>query len=111
MRQLTETLTSVLAKASPFEKQVWEALLTIPKGETRTYQQIAESIGKPKAYRAVANAIGRNPYYPDIPCHRVIRKDGTLGGYSGEGGLARKQELLHQEGVTLKTRSRKSVTH
>ena len=66
---------------------------TIPKGQTRTYKQVAIAIKKPKAIRAVANAVGKNPYPIVIPCHRVIRSDGKLGGYSGPGGLKLKKEI------------------
>ena len=78
-----------------------EYLKTIPKGETRTYLNVAKAINKPKAIRAVANAIGKNPYAPEIPCHRVIRTDGSLGGYSGPGGIKKKRKLLISEGVLL----------
>ena len=80
-----------------FQKQVWEYLKTIPRGQTRTYQQIAQAIGKPKAARAVANACGKNPYPVIIPCHRVVRSDGSLGGYSALGGIERKKQLLESE--------------
>ena len=86
-------------KGTPFQISVWEALKTIPSGETRTYSQIAQQIGRPKAVRAVATAIGKNPYAPDIPCHRVVRTDGALGGYSGPGGIETKARLLREEGV------------
>jgi len=62
---------------------------------------VAKSIGKPLAVRAVANAIGKNPYAPKIPCHRVIRSDGSLGGYSGKGGVKTKRLLLKKEGISL----------
>ena len=62
---------------------------------------MAKAIGKPLAVRAVANAIGKNPYAPKIPCHRVIRSDGSLGGYSGKGGVKTKRFLLQKEGITL----------
>ena len=62
---------------------------------------MAKAIGKPLAVRAVANAIGKNPYAPKIPCHRVIRSDGSLGGYSGKGGVKTKKFLLQKEGITL----------
>ena len=62
---------------------------------------MAKAIGKPLAVRAVANAIGRNPYPVKIPCHRVIRSDGTLGGYSGKGGIKKKKMLLKKEGIFL----------
>lgn len=82
-----------------FQLLVWNALKAIPRGETRTYKQLAESIGRPASARAVANACGQNPYPPGIPCHRVTRSDGTLGGYSGVGGPATKRRLLREEGV------------
>ena len=87
-------------KGTPFQILVWEALKTIPRGETRTYTEIAQQIGRPKAVRAVANAIGKNPYAPEIPCHRVVRTDGSLGGYSGPGGIETKIRLLREEGVS-----------
>ena len=62
---------------------------------------MAKAIGKPLAVRAVANAIGKNPYAPKIPCHRVIRSDGSLGGYSGKGGIKKKRFLLKKEGIRL----------
>ena len=75
--------------------------MKIPKGRIKTYLDVAKSIGKPKAYRAVANAIGKNPCPPNIPCHRVIRSDGSLGGYSGKGGIKTKKMLLKKEGINL----------
>ena len=80
-----------------FQKQVWQALLTIPFGETRSYSQIAEPIGNPKAVRAVGAAIGRNPISLLAPCHRVIGASGGLTGLAG--GLAAKQYLLALEGT------------
>ena len=82
-----------------FQIRVWNELKKIPKGETRTYKEIAELIGKPTAARAVANACGKNPYPITIPCHRVIRSDGGLGGYSGEGGVDKKKLLLKNEKI------------
>ena len=64
---------------------------------TKTYKEIAVSIGKPNSARAVANACGKNPYPVDIPCHRVVRSDGNIGGYSGVGGQKKKIELLKAE--------------
>ena len=64
---------------------------------TKTYKELAVSIGKPNSARAVANACGKNPYPIDIPCHRVIRSDGNIGGYSGVGGQKKKIELLKAE--------------
>lgn len=86
------------APGTPFQKRVWKALLEIPKGQVRTYSWIAKKIGKPQASRAVGSAIGKNPFAPQVPCHRVVRADGRLGNYSGVGGSRRKKELLLQEG-------------
>ena len=84
-----------------FQIRTWRYLMKIPKGTVKTYSQVAKGIRKPLAVRAVANAIGKNPYAPKIPCHRVIRSDGSLGGYSGKGGVETKKFLLKREGVTL----------
>ena len=84
-----------------FQLKVWAYLKKIPRGRVKTYVQVAKAIGKPHAVRAVANAIGKNPYAPKIPCHRVIRSDGSLGGYSGKGGVKTKRFLLQKEGITL----------
>jgi len=86
-------------EGTEFQIRVWNELKKIPKGETRTYKDIAELIGKPTAARAVANACGKNPYPITIPCHRVIRSDGGLGGYSGEGGIEKKKLLLKNEKI------------
>jgi len=88
-------------KGTKFQLKVWSYLRKIPRGNLKTYSQVAKAIGKPRAVRAVANAIGKNPYAPKIPCHRVIRSDGSLGGYSGKGGIKTKRFLLKKEGVTL----------
>jgi methylated-DNA-[protein]-cysteine S-methyltransferase len=88
-------------KGTEFQKKVWEALTRISKGKTITYKDLAKKIGRPKAIRAVANAVGANPCAPEIPCHRVIRSDGTLGGYSGKGGIRTKRILLSKEGVVV----------
>ena len=84
-----------------FQVKVWKYLKKIPPGSLKTYSQVAKGIGKPLAVRAVASAIGKNPYSPQIPCHRVIRSDGTIGGYSGKGGIKTKKFLLKKEGITL----------
>ena len=88
-------------KGTKFQQKVWTYLKKIPRGSVKTYSQVAKSIGKPLAVRAVANAIGKNPYAPKIPCHRVIRSDGSLGGYSGKGGVKTKRFLLKKEGIKL----------
>lgn len=84
-------------KGTTFQQSVWKALTEIPVGETRTYSQIAARIGKSKAVRAVGTAIGANPIAYLIPCHRVIRADGKLGGY--RWGLQRKIQMLEAEGL------------
>ena len=84
-----------------FQLKVWTYLKKIPRGTVVTYSAVAKGVGKTLAVRAVANAIGKNPYAPQIPCHRVIRSDGSLGGYSGKGGLKTKRFLLKKEGIML----------
>jgi AraC family transcriptional regulator of adaptative response/methylated-DNA-[protein]-cysteine methyltransferase len=84
-----------IIKATTFQWRVWEAICHIPYGKTSSYQEIAEIIGNSKAVRAVANACGKNPVALVIPCHRVIRSNGDLGGYYW--GLERKQHLLKLE--------------
>ena len=88
-------------KGTKFQLKVWNFLKKIPRGKVKTYSEVAKSIGKPLAVRAVANAIGKNPLAPQIPCHRVIRSDGSLGGYSGKGGIKTKRLLLKKEGIKL----------
>lgn len=78
-----------------FQKKVWRRLMKIPYGQTISYAGLARAIGRPNAYRAVANACGQNPLPILIPCHRVIASDGKLGGYSS--GLKRKRWLLRHE--------------
>lgn len=82
-------------RATAFQRQVWEALRHIPRGETRSYAEVAEAIGRPGATRAVGSACGRNPVALVIPCHRVVRGDGTMGGY--RWGIERKRRLLERE--------------
>lgn len=89
-------------KGTPFQKSVWVELLKIKKGTVITYKELAKRIGKPKAVRAVANAIRANPLPIKIPCHRVVRSDGAIGGYSGRGGIKTKRALLKKEGVRLR---------
>ena len=86
-----------LAVATPFQKKVWESLLLIPKGEVRSYAWVAKKVGSPKAVRAVGNALNKNPFAPMVPCHRVIKSDGSLGGFAH--GSARKLQILKKEGV------------
>ena len=93
--------TQFLAQGTPFQQKVWAALRTIPRGEVRTYTDIAVQIGHPSSARAVANACAKNPYAPEVPCHRVIRSDGSIGGYSAEGGSEKKRAMLREEGVHI----------
>ena len=88
-------------KGTKFQKKVWNYLKTIRKGTVKTYKQVAIGINRPKSARAVANAVGKNPFPPKIPCHRVIRSDGSLGGYSGKGGVKTKKLLLKREGIIV----------
>lgn len=82
---------------SNFKKLVFEKIDKIPYGETRSYKDIAIAIGKPNSYRAVANACAKNPIPIVRPCHRVIRSDGKIGGYSAKGGTVLKRALLRCE--------------
>ena len=72
-----------------FQKLVWHEMTKIPRGKTITYKELAENIGRPKAYRAVANACGANPYPIEVPCHRVVGSNGSIGGFSMKGGKNR----------------------
>lgn len=83
-------------RGTPFQMEVWNALCQIPYGQTKSYSDIAASIQKPKAVRAIGSAIGANPILITVPCHRVIGKNGTLTGY--RGGLEMKKQLLQLEG-------------
>ncbi len=85
------------AHGTPFQRLVWSYLKTIPKGEVRSYAEVARAIGSPKAVRAVANACGANTEAITVPCHRVVCSNGKLGGY--RWGVARKEALLKKEGV------------
>lgn len=87
----------VEAAGTPFQQRVWAALRTIPVGDTWSYQDLAAAIGQPGAVRAVGTANGANPICLVVPCHRVIRSDGSLGGYGG--GIERKAWLLAHEGA------------
>lgn len=99
--KFTEKESAALEKLTPFEQKVLLACARIPEGETRSYKQIAKAIGKPNAVRAVGNALGKNPLAPLIPCHRVVRSDGKIGGYSAKGGSERKEKMLEKEGIKL----------
>ena len=91
--------TPLFLIGAPFQIKVWEALMRIPSGHVTTYSEIAQSIGNPKAVRAVGTAVGRNPISYLIPCHRALRKSGGLGGY--HWGLPVKRALLAWESARL----------
>ena len=91
----------MIFNGTKFQIKVWKAISKIPRGQVRTYKELAKIIKKPKAARAVANACGKNPYPIKIPCHRVIRSDGSLGGYSGRGGISTKKDILKKEGYSF----------
>lgn len=99
--KLPATIAVAMKKHSPFYQAVWKACFEIPKGEVRTYGWIAKKIGKPNSARAVGMALGKNPFAPTVPCHRVVGADGRLTGYSGAGGIAQKRRMLKAEGVPL----------
>lgn len=82
-------------QGTAFQKRVWQELVRIPYGSTRTYAEVARAVGQPTAVRAVGRACGANPVAIAVPCHRVLRSDGSLGGYSG--GLGYKEKLLALE--------------
>jgi AraC family transcriptional regulator of adaptative response/methylated-DNA-[protein]-cysteine methyltransferase len=88
-------------RATAFQRRVWAYLQSIPFGATRSYSQVAEGIGQPRAARAVARACATNPVAVEIPCHRVVREDGSMGGY--RWGIERKKALLEMEQVAGET--------
>lgn len=92
------TCQTAFTEGTDFERLVWDALREVPYGETRTYKWIAEMIGKPHAFRAVGNALGKNPIPIIFPCHRIIESDGSLGGYSSGEDI--KRRLLEMEYYT-----------
>ncbi len=95
------TLPLDLSVLAPFQRQVYEAVRTLPPGTTATYGQIAARLGKPGASRAVGQALGRNPFLVAVPCHRVLAAGGAAGGFSAPGGVITKQRLLALEGVRI----------
>lgn len=86
---------------TPFQKSVWQALKKIPKGKVTTYALLAKFL-ETGAVRAVGTAVGKNPDAPQVPCHRVVRSDGTIGNYSALGGKNQKIAILMEEGMKIK---------
>ena len=101
MKALPKRITDAMRSYPPFYQAVWKACAEIPRGEVRTYGWIAKRIGKPKSARAVGQALGKNPFAPTVPCHRVVGADGRLTGYSAAGGVAKKSRMLRAEGALL----------
>ncbi len=93
------TALSLAVKGTAFQLSVWQALLSVPLGQTASYQQICAVLNKPNAARAVGGAVGRNPVSFFVPCHRILAHDGSLGGYYW--GVDKKRELLRWEGVRI----------
>jgi len=91
----------MILKGTKFQLKVWKYLKKIPRGIVKSYKEVAIGINRPKSARAVANACAKNPYSPKIPCHRVIRSYGSLGGYSGKGGVKTKKKMLKLEGIFI----------
>ena len=97
MKKIPKNILEKMQTYPVFYVKVWKACFEIPAGKTLTYLQIARKIGTPKAARAVGMALSKNPFAPMIPCHRVIRSNGKIGGYSGMGGVRKKMEMLKYE--------------
>lgn len=95
-----EEVTEALKHKTQFERDVLVETFRIPKGRISTYKRIAEKIGRPRAYRAVANALHKNPLWPVVPCHRVIRSDGSFGG--PEKGANQRRNTVSKEGILIK---------
>ena len=89
-------------KSTNFQKMVWDEIKKIPRGKTISYKRLAVKIGREKSYRAVANACANNPKLITVPCHRVIRSDGKLGGYMGQKGIDRKKNFWKKKVLNLK---------
>jgi methylated-DNA-[protein]-cysteine S-methyltransferase len=99
--KFTKKMMLSMQRYPAFYQKVWRACAEIPRGEVRTYGWIAQVIGHPGAARAVGQALAANPFAPHVPCHRVVSSTGGLTGYSAEGGIERKRQLLEQEGALL----------
>ena len=83
-----------------FQKKVWQKIKKIPKGKVSTYKMLAFILNKKKAYQAVGQALNKNPYWPAVPCHRIVKSNGSLGGFAK--GIKLKKKLLEKEGIRFK---------
>lgn len=99
MIKTEEDVIRLLEGKTEFERQVLVATFKIPKGKISTYKRVAEKIGRPRAYRAVGNALHKNPLAPEVPCHRVIKSDGTFGG--NKKAAQSRRDLLQKEGLPI----------
>ena len=97
--KLTAKILKEMKRYPPFYQKVWQAAAAIPQGQVRTYGWIARKIGRPGAARAVGQALGKNPFAPQVPCHRVVGANGQMTGFSAPGGIAAKRRLRKKEGA------------
>ena len=99
---LPKEILNKMKNYPPFYVKVWKACAGIPAGKTMTYGELARKIGCPGASRAVGTALSKNPFAPTVPCHRVLRSDGKMGGFSAKGGIKLKEKMLQYEKQTGK---------
>ena len=85
-----------------FSEKIWNAIKKVPEGRVSTYREIAKAAGNPKAFRAAGNACNKNPFAPEVPCHRIVKSDAGLGGFAH--GTKKKKEMLEKEGIRIKNR-------
>jgi len=102
MKKLPKEILEKMKSYPAFYVKVWKACAQIPVGKTLTYSELAAKINAPKAARAVGTALSKNPFAPIVPCHRVIRSDGKMGGFSAKGGIKLKEKMLSYEKKTGK---------
>jgi len=105
VKKIPKDIIEKMKNYPDFYVKVWKACFKISAGKTLTYLQLAKNIGATKAARAVGTALSKNPFAPTIPCHRVIRTDGKIGGYSAAGGIKKKLKMLKYEKETGKDAS------
>jgi len=95
-----------VAGTTEFSKKVWRATQSIPWGEVKTYKWLSLCIKRPRSFRAIGNALGKNPFPVVVPCHRVVRSDGGLGGFSAPAGIHLKRKMLEMEGVRFDSKGK-----